>query len=177
MLAKLDSGLLDFARCLVLLLHDADNGSLVAEDLVLDTQFLFIRLAHAGFLKMLEDSHFEKAFSSDGIVNFLEVCLREVQIDRLVGLWIFFRLEVERYGLELSDGAQLYRRNQRVAIDFLPQFHLTVPAVLGAFETWLHSVAQSTNHLTVQVCTAIFDDRVSATTCLGHLGHQIHVAA
>ena len=94
-LAKLDNCLLHFARRFVLLLHDANHCSDIADDLVLHAHGFFGPGAESLALHVVEDAHLEEALSCSCIANFLEVSLCKRHINCLLCLQVPLRLEEE----------------------------------------------------------------------------------
>ena len=136
-LSKLNCALFHLSSGAVGLLEDTDDGSLVANHLVLEThgdsgcRFPFI-------CNFLGGCHLEEGLSRRTL-DLLEVGLCEGQIDRLHTLFTH-SLERKLDGFELLLGHKFGGGDERIAVKFLSWRHLVVPAILGLLETVLHRV-------------------------------------
>ena len=112
------------------------------------------------------------------IFNLLKIRLGEGQINLLMRLCrVFLRLKEALDRLKFRPATEFGHGYERVPIDLVLIDIFTIPAILGTFETRLHSVAECVDDLTIQVRTSIFNDSVCASTCSCHGSDQVYITA
>ena len=84
-----------FACRFVLLLHDANHCSNIADDLVLHAHCFFGPGTETLALNVFEDAHLEEALCYSCIVNFLKVSLCKRHVNSLLSSMVPLRLEEE----------------------------------------------------------------------------------
>ena len=92
--SELDFSLLHLACSLILLLADANNCGVVAEDLILDAHSHALCFTLFLVFELVVDGHLEEGFCR-GALGFCKINIRKIQINLLARLWVHCCLEIE----------------------------------------------------------------------------------
>ena len=153
-------------------LHDSDQGSLFADNLMLQAQlFLFER--NLAF-HLVENGQFNQAFSGGPLDN-IEVLSGEFQVELLASLRVE-RLELESYIFQLVGRHDFHVRDQRVSLVVVVGAQFTIETHLRVNEHGLHGGTKCSHNFAVQRVRFVLSNGMRTSARLCNLPDQVRVA-
>ena len=153
-------------------LYDPDQGSLFADNLMLQAQ-LFLFVWHLAF-HLLENGQFDQAFSGGSLDN-IEVLSGEFEVELLACLRVE-RLELESYIFQLIGRHDFRIRDQRVSLVVVVGAQFSIETHLRVNEHGLHGGTKCTHNFAVQRIRFVLSNGMRTSARLCNLPDQLRVA-